>query len=214
MAYLEQRAGKGHQAPGYPGMTQEKLTAPNWVQYLLTRPGIVAAFIWGLAEGSFFFIVPDLIIALAALYSPQKALRHLLAVVAGSLVAGAGLFLWSSAAHQSALAAVGSVPFIPAGMFQSVSSDITSLGVWALCKGPLSGIPYKVYAVLSPGFIPLLPFLLVSIPARLERLLVSWIIFSLAGMVLKRFLVRYPALGPALHGIYWIIIYALYWSRV
>ena len=195
-------------------MKADNLTAPAWVRQLLARPGIVAAFIWGLAEGSFFFIVPDLIIALAALYSPQKALRHMLAVVAGSLAAGVGLFIWSSVAHQSAIAAVQSVPFIPTTMFQSVSSDIASLGVWALCKGPLSGIPYKVYAVLSPGAIPLLPFLLVSIPARLERLLVSWVMFALAGIVLKRPLLRYPALGPGLHGIYWVIIYALYWSRV
>jgi hypothetical protein len=138
----------------------------------------------------------------------------MLAVVAGSLVAGAALFLWSSASPESALAAVRHVPFIPAGMFASVSSDIASLGAWALCKGPLSGIPYKVYAVLSPGAIPLHLFLLVSIPARLERLIASWVIFSCAGMILKRPLLRYPALGPTLHGAYWVIIYALYWSRI
>ena len=184
------------------------------MRQLLTKPGILAAFIWGIAEGSFFFIVPDLIISLAALYSPGKALRHISAVVAGSLVAGTCLFLWSTASHEAALDAVRHVPFIRPEMFTRVSSDIASFGAIALCKGPLSGIPYKIYAVLSPGSMPLSLFLLISIPARLERLLVSWIVFSMAGVLLKRFILRYPALGLSLHGIYWIIIYALYWSRI
>lgn len=195
-------------------MTPDEQTVPAWLRLLLATPGIVAAGIWGVAEGSFFFIVPDLIISLAALYAPRRALRHMLAVVVGSLVAGAALYLWSAVDHDRALAAVRHVPFIAHGMFASVSSDIASLGAWALCKGPLSGIPYKVYAVLSPGAIPLYLFLLVSIPARLERLIVSWVVFSCAGMVLKRPLLRHPALGPGLHGLYWVIVYALYWSRI
>jgi len=195
-------------------MMADELPVPGWQRLLLASPGIVAAFVWGVAEGSFFFIVPDLIISLAALYAPRKALHHLLAVVAGSLVAGAALYLWAAVAPESALNAVRQIPFIPAGMFHSVSADIAALGPWALCKGPLSGIPYKVYAVLSPGSIPLTLFLLVSIPARLERLLVSWAIFSVAGLALKRPLLRHAALGPVLHGLYWSIIYALYWSKL
>lgn len=195
-------------------MKNENPAEPLFVHQLLTKPGILAAFVWGIAEGSLFFIVPDLVISLAALYSPGKALRHISAVVAGSLVAGTCLFLWSSFSPEAALDAVRHVPFVRSEMFSRVNSDIASFGAIALCKGPLSGIPYKIYAVLSPGSMPLSLFLLVSIPARLERLLVSWIVFSMAGVLLKRFILHYPALGPGLHGIYWVIIYVLYWSQV
>jgi hypothetical protein len=195
-------------------MTAEVRTAPDWVGHLLAGPGLVAALCWGVAEGTLFFIVPDLVISLAALYAPRTALRHLFAVVAGSLVAGTGMYLWASVDPAGAVGMVRRVPFVAPAMFDRVGADIANLGAWALCKGPLSGIPYKIYAVLSPGSIPLGAFLLASVPARLERLVVSWTVFSVAGMVMRRPLLRHGALGPILHGLYWVMIYVQYWSRI
>lgn len=187
---------------------------PKWLALLLGCWGVVGALMWGVAEGSFFFIVPDVIISLAALYAPRKSLQHLLAVTGGSLLAGALLYLWAMAAPQAAIATVHSVPFVANSMFEQVRNDYAAFGALALCQGPLSGIPYKVYAVLAPPVIPLGMFLLVSIPARLERLLVSWLIFAVAGRLLQRSLQQRPNLGLWLHGIYWGGVYLFYWGSL
>lgn len=184
---------------------------PRWLALLLGRGGVIGALLWGVAEGSFFFIVPDVIISLAALYAPRKSLQHLLAVTVGSLLAGTLLYLWARAAAPAA-AMVSSVPFVGGAMFEQVRNDYATFGALALCQGPLSGIPYKVYAVLAPPVVSLGMFLLVSIPARLERLLVSWLIFAVAGRLLQRSLQQRPNLGLWLHGIYWGGVYLFYWG--
>jgi hypothetical protein len=87
-------------------------------------------------------------------------------------------------------------------------------GAAALLVGPLSGIPYKLYAVEAPGRLALTTFLLVSVPARLERLAITWAMFVPFGLFLRPRL-RHPA--PVLLGVwalYWIAVYSVYWRLV
>jgi hypothetical protein len=74
------------------------------------------------------------------------------------------------------------------------------------------GIPYKVYAVEAPEHSSLGPFLLVTIPARLWRLLVVWLGFAGAGIFLRK--LGWASLAPALHAFFWIGVYAIYWATV
>src|ERR1035437_6694807 len=46
---------------------------PQWLDRLDGMPGVALAFLWGLAEGTFFFVVPDVVISLAALLRPGRA---------------------------------------------------------------------------------------------------------------------------------------------
>jgi len=48
---------------------------PAWVPWLLGRPGIALAFLWGLAEGTLFLVVPDVLLSLAAMLGPRRALQ-------------------------------------------------------------------------------------------------------------------------------------------
>jgi membrane protein YqaA with SNARE-associated domain len=195
----------------------------NW---LTRRPGIALAFVWGFAEGTLFFILPDVPLSLAAMHRPRRALFHVAAIVAGAVLAGAVMFSWSSqgssargwsaqgwsARTPTARQVVARVPFVTPAMFERAESDYRQFGIWAASWGPVRGIPYKVYAVEAPEHSSLWPFLLVTIPARLWRLLVVWLGFAGTGMLLRK--LSRASLAPALHALFWIVVYAIYWATV
>jgi hypothetical protein len=97
-------------------------------------------------------------------------------------------------------------------MLERADRDFREYGVWGVSRGPLRGIPYKVYAVEAPVHSSLWPFLVVTIPARLWRLLGVWLAFLLGGMVLRR--VQKMRVAPWLHSAIWIVVYVLYWIKV
>lgn len=186
---------------------------PRWQAHLLSAPGSASAFAWGLAEGTFFFLVPDLLITLTALFCARRSIVHMLWVVVGSLVAGTCLFLWSARDPDSARHWIAKVPFVRERMWAETEQEFASRGATALLAGPMKGTPYKVYAVLAPAHCSLAAFLLVSVPARLERLLLSWTVFAAAGWAFRRRRVRDR--GRLLfHATYWVAIYVYYWSSV
>ncbi|MDB2682040.1 hypothetical protein N9Z14_05535 [Opitutales bacterium] len=55
-------------------------------------PGLIIAFVWVFAEGTLFFIVPDLLLALTALISIKRACLQAAAVTVGALLAGTLMF--------------------------------------------------------------------------------------------------------------------------
>lgn len=54
----------------------------------LWSPPLRLGFPWGIAEGTLFFIVPDVILSWASSSGARSGLRTLCAIVAGSLMAG------------------------------------------------------------------------------------------------------------------------------
>jgi hypothetical protein len=189
---------------------------PLWVDWLTRGPGIALAFFWGFAEGTLFFILPDVPLSLAAMFRPRRALLHLAAIVAGAVLAGAVMFSWSaqvwSAHTPTARNAVAYVPLVTPAMFEHAESDYRHFGIWAASWGPVRGIPYKVYAVEAPEHSSLWQFLLITIPARLWRLLVVWLGFAGSGMLLRKW--GRASRAPALHAFFWIVVYAIYWATV
>jgi hypothetical protein len=184
---------------------------PTWAARLTGWPGIALAFFWGFAEGTLFFILPDVPLSLAAMFRPRRALMHLAAIVAGALIAGAVMFSWS-ANGPAARQAVARVPLVTPAMFERAEDDYRQFGIWAASKGPTRGIPYKVYAVEAPEHSNLLPFLLVTIPARMWRLILVWVGFAGAGLLLRK--LGRASLAPAIHAFFWIGVYVVYWARV
>lgn len=184
------------------------------VSRLTGKPALGAGFLWGLAEGTFFFLVPDILITAGALFSFKASLKQIGAVLLGSLLAGSLLFTWGIKNPEGAKRAVGRVPFLAPAMLEKVKRDFDDYGVWAMCKGPMSGIPYKAYAVQAGPRFSWPAFLLVSVPARLERLLIVWALFTAVCVPLRSKVLARPGRALSLHAAYWIGIYAYYWSSV
>jgi membrane protein YqaA with SNARE-associated domain len=187
--------------------------SPRWVRWICGAPGVALAFVWGLAEATFFFVVPDVIISLAAMLRPRRALNHLVASLAGALLGGLCMFLWGAHDAKDAVQAVSRVPFITHAMIQHVEVSYQRQGMVALLLGPLSGTPYKIYAVEAPRFQSLAGFLLVTIPARGERFVLVLLASAGLGVLLRR-IGRPEARFAIWHAAIWIVFYALYWSRI
>jgi len=179
---------------------------------LLTGNRVLAAgFIWGLAEGSFFFVVPDVFITAVALFSFKASFRQIVAVLLGSVIAGSLLFAWGIQDPDKAQRAVAHVPFLSPAMIEQVDKDFDKYGIWALCKGPISGIPYKAYSVKAGSRVSWPAFLAVSIPARLGRFLLMWALCSALCFPIRSKILERPGWALTAHLVLWSIFYAFYW---
>jgi len=173
-----------------------------------------AALAWGFAEGSFFFVVPDVLLMSFALFSPRQGFLACAGALAGALLAGALLYLLSARRPAAMHRLVERVPFVRPYMWTYVHNDLETLGWLAIRKGPLRGIPYKLYAVEAPCCLSLPAFLAASIPGRLERFLVLTVVASLAGWAFHGFIHRHPLTAIAIHLAAWTAFYARYWATI
>jgi membrane protein YqaA with SNARE-associated domain len=187
---------------------------PLWERRTLGLAGLIAAFLWGLAEATFFFIIPDVFLSFVAMLDWSSTWRHIVAALAGALLGGALLFHWAQADPKAAQAAVARVPFIAPGMLAKANSGLDEMGLLAVLTGSVSGVPYKLYAVEAPRISTQLVFLLATPPARAVRFTMVWVIFGAAAGWLRR---RYALSTRKLiyvHAVVWIAAYAFYWGRI
>lgn len=180
----------------------------------LWRPPSWLGFLWGFAEGTLFFIVPDLILSWASLAGVKHGVKIFGAILAGAVIAGLCLYTWAVWRPDSAHSAVASVPFVRAKMFDKVEADYRMHGVTGIFYTLGTGIPYKVYAVLAPPITNPATWALVTVLARLERMALSWLIPTFLGWFLRRWIRNHQRLTAALWLGFWTITYAIYWSTV
>ncbi len=133
------------------------------------------AWVWGFAEATLFFIVPDVGLSLIALRGGVVGWWACFWALLGALLGGAWMFRWGQKAPHEAERAVRRVPAIPARDIERVRRGLARWGIAAMLFGPALGIPYKIYAVYASRVTDLGRFLLVSVPARGVRFaLVVW----------------------------------------
>lgn len=172
----------------------------------------VVALCWGFAEATLFFIVPDVwLSAIAAGRGRRAALRATGWAIAGALLGGALMHAWGTWDPEGAAAALDRVPAISPAMIAGVHDELGRLGAAAVVIGGVTGVPYKIYAVLAQGtglHPPL--FLLMSVPARAIRFVLAVLIADWINRLLARWLTlprRYGVLGLA-----WLAFYGFYFA--
>ncbi|HEY2981378.1 MAG TPA: hypothetical protein VGJ22_09380 [Anaerolineales bacterium] len=175
---------------------------------------LVVAFFWGLAEATLFFIVPDVYLGLIALFRWRRGLWGTAAAVAGALIGGAlmyGLAMRDPAGMNLLLTRI---PLIDWSMLAGISSELHEHGLIGMINGPFRGVPYKVYAVQAGGqCLPFGPFLLMSIVARLERILPVTLLAGGAGVLFRPLIERRTRLAVGIYAAVWGIVYLLYYLR-
>ncbi|HMI54232.1 MAG TPA: hypothetical protein VK525_22170 [Candidatus Saccharimonadales bacterium] len=186
--------------------------SPPWIKLLAGNPGVFLAFVWGLAEGTLFFVVPDVLLSLVATVEPRRCWRHVAAATGGALVAGALLYGWAARDMRHARDAIARVPFITSQMLAKEDQSYRARGIAAVFLGPFSGTPYKLYAVAAPAYVRELPFLAATVPARAQRFAIVCLLFGFAASwIRKRW--QWPAKRlVAVHAFVWILFYAFYWN--
>jgi membrane protein YqaA with SNARE-associated domain len=171
------------------------------------------AFLWGFAEATLFFIVPDVLLSFVALRSRRRALTAAAVAALGALPGGMLMYAWSSHDAQQAAALVETVPAIAPALLAQVREQMHGRGPVAVAIGPYVGWPYKVYAIEAreAGVGPL-AFAAITWPARASRFLLVALLASAVSRALERWVpLRRRELALA---VIWIAIYAQYWSSM
>lgn len=173
--------------------------------------GLAISALWGFAEATLFFIVPDVwLTRLALTHSLRYALLAALFSAVGALLGGMVMVFWSSINAASAQGIVETLPAISSQMTTTARQQMADDGVMALLLGSFSGVPYKLYAVnVIQSGIPIWLFVLLTIPVRLVRfvsvvgtaaMLDRWLRFRVG----KQWILR-------LWGIFWLVFYIFFW---
>lgn len=157
------------------GMLEPRACRESWI----ARHTGALALAWGFAEATLFFIVPDVLITWIALRGGRRAWHACLWALAGALLGGSAMWLWGRHDPAEALRALDAIPAISSDMCARVAKQIHEDGPLAVLRGPIGGVPYKIYAVQAGAAAMSLPlFLAISAPARLARFI------AIAGLTL------------------------------
>jgi membrane protein YqaA with SNARE-associated domain len=172
------------------------------------------AFALGLAEATFFFIVPDVLLTLLALFAPREAMIACVVTLAGAMTGGLVVYVASLRDHDRTHMLVSRVPFVRDWMWGEVAEHYRRVGWHAPRLGPRSGIPYKLYAAEAPLHMSVWRFMLISIPARLTRFVLAAGACACIGLLLAGPIARHPSTVLIAHATGWTVFYAVYWWRV
>ena len=172
--------------------------------------GVVAG-LWGFAEATLFFLVPDVQLTAVALRDLRGALRACLWAAAGAVTGGAVMWSWGAWAPAAAFAALEAVPAVSPEMLARVRGELLAGGWLAVVLGPSSGTPYKLYAATAGALGMSLPGLLaVTVPARLLRFVALTLVA--AGVARGPLAGWPPRRRLALHAACWAVFYAAYFA--
>jgi membrane protein YqaA with SNARE-associated domain len=184
----------------------------------LAEPGrgwLWLAFAWGLAEATFFFIVPDVLTSRLVLQKPRAGFTACLCSLAGALLGGLLLFFLGRQPEMlpPLAVAIDWLPGISPALMEKARLGLEQHGPAALFTGVLAGIPYKLYATQSAAAgLGLGVFVVASTAARLLRFL---LVTALAWFVGTKLL---PNLSAAIklriHLGSWIVFYFFYFWQM
>lgn len=173
---------------------------------------LIAA-VWGFAEASLFFIVPDVWLSFAGREKLRKGIYACLFALIGALIGGGLMYAWGHVNAESARETLDRIPGISRPLIDQAATDLDTHGWPAILRAPLKGAPYKIYAVQAAREgVPLLVFLLVTIPARLIRFLATTIFSHFAlHFILGKKSARIRLFALSLG---WILFYAAYFAQM
>lgn len=119
---------------------------------------VLAAFAWGIAEATVFFLVPDVLVAAASAYRPEAGAAFALAALGGSLAGGLVTYLVSRWKPRAVLAFVEWLPAHTPAYVAVVRQDTRLGGIGALATAAFLGRQFKILAYEAatsgrPGFV-------------------------------------------------------------
>ncbi|MBB63813.1 MAG: hypothetical protein CMO81_01990 [Waddliaceae bacterium] len=167
------------------------------------------ALIWGFAEATLFFIIPDVFLSLIALKNLRLGIKACVWALIGALIGGLLMYFWAIWDYGGVLVVIEKIPAINQKMITQVAEEVNGIGIRAVFLGPPQGIPYKLYAIQSAHHgLSLIGFILASIPARGFRFLfVTYFSHFICIRVLK---MKKPYIYLAM---FWLGFYTWYFAN-
>ncbi len=168
------------------------------------------SFLWGFAEATFFFVVPDVWLTRIALSDLKEAMINALVTLAGALMGGALIYGLGTIYFDELRQSMDFVPAISERLIESAGVSIEEEGVLgAFVFAGFTGQPYKIYAAWSGNLsITPLSFFLASLLARLSRfscvIIVAWGACKGLGAIMSDHQLYWA------HTALWIVFYSFY----
>ena len=169
------------------------------------------AALWGFAEATLFFIVPDVLLSWLGLRSQRSAIVASAYALIGALLGGWLMYQWALQDFDGIRALLLTLPGVDVRLLDLARHQLHDIGVLALFKGGFGGVPYKTYAIHAAAEgVGLAWFLTVSVFAR-------WIRFVLVIVLTRQLLLRllpHHSLSAQRYWLLagWLVFYTIYFT--
>ncbi len=172
---------------------------------------MLATFLWGFSEATFFFLIPDVILTAIALKGFKIGFYASVIALVGALLGGSLMYFMGAFHYELIYDLVVRIPAVSEEMLHKVERQLQEQGLFAMIIGPIGGIPYKTFAITAPSAgIGFWAFLLASVPARFIRFFLTSAIASfVANVWLKHCSIRSSYM---IWFVVWVIVYCIYFS--
>lgn len=190
---------------------------PREIQRLARDERLAAqvGFGWGFVEGLFFFIVPDVYISFATLFSLRAGGLAWVFSILGSATTVVAIYLLTATAGLDYLSFVGAIPGISGAMIERVESTLAAQGLPYTPLLVLGGVPLKVYAGAAFGIgLSAGSVLAWTVFARIVRIAPTFALVAVIRLLFRRRIDTRPSIWTAALGLFWIPFYIVYFLRV
>lgn len=169
----------------------------------------VIAFIWGFAEATFFFFIPDIYLTRIAITDGKRAYIACLIAAFAAVLGGLLMYGLATEYYASVKVFLSYIPAISMAFVDSVSRHVQQQPYLTLLLAPTKGIPYKIVASIFGGLkLNILAFIVVSYIARLLRFVITTTITIFARHGLAKIITTKSLY--LVHAIAWCLIYISY----
>ncbi len=174
-----------------------------------------AGFWWGLAEGLFFFIVPDVYISFATLFSLRAGARAWLFSILGSVTAIPIIYLLVVVLGVDYLGFLQMIPGISASLIARVGESVAADGLRYTPFLVAGGVPLKLYAASAFSLgLSLGAVLVWTVFARIARIAPTYAVAAGIRVLFGRHIDARPGVWFVGLCLFWLAFYVFYFVRM
>jgi hypothetical protein len=174
-----------------------------------------AGFWWGFAEGVFFFIVPDVYVSFAALFSLRAGVVAWAASIAGSLAGVATIYMLGVILGLDYVRFLASIPGISTAMLARVGAHLATDGLPYTPLLIAGGVPLKVYAGVAFSLgVGLGPVLVWTVFARIVRIAPTFALVAATRLLFRRAIDTRAIAWCVLLASVWVAFYVVYFIHM
>ena len=157
----------------------------GWRSFAASRTAAILVFVWAVGEATVFPILADSLLAALLIVLPARRWILLGACIAGMAAGGIVTVLVARAAPGFAIDVLRDLPLVTQSHIERAGRMLAEDGVAGFAVQPVSGIPFKVWAVVA-GQQALAPWFV--IPAFIAARSARMMLIAVAAGVLGRLL--------------------------
>lgn len=152
-------------------------------KFFLSNESNALVLIWAASEAIFWFVIPEFLLILIMFMKVKRKKQLVVYDIIGTTIGTIVAF----AIHLPEQLLI-KIPYVYQGMLDNVHKWYGEFGIFGIFFQPFSGVPYKVFNALAPGYgFFILFFILLAVIARMTRYLIVYEITKALYPVFHRF---------------------------